>query len=50
MSAEFWIIGLTLEVGGWNEKWKVWLGYDLAVLNEDLAGAVDRDNSTLYHG
>jgi len=33
-----------------NEKWKVWLDYDLAVLNEELADSIDNDNRKLYHG
>jgi Fe-S-cluster containining protein len=31
-----------------DEKWHVWLDYDLAVFNQDLAGAIDKDNRNLY--
>jgi len=33
-----------------NEKWKVWLDYDLAILNEDLAYSIDEDNRKIYKG
>jgi hypothetical protein len=33
-----------------NDKWRVWLDYDLTILNEDLAGAIDEDNRKRYHG